>query len=117
MCRMSSNFETITGKDKLGIEPVNDPESPMYGTVPTTGVMGAQFECIYFARFLRPFGKRVLKGLTSLFEARTTRHWYTIYLALFILLHSSSMTARRDMEYAATLGLPVSIRPSHKVEM
>lgn len=108
MCRITSNPEHVVGSHRLGVQPIDDPSSPMNGSVPITGVMTAQLECIYYARFLRPFSKNVLENLKNLMQAKEMRYWYTTYLALFILLHSCSMTTRRDMECASTLGFSVS---------
>ncbi|RSL53525.1 hypothetical protein CEP51_014881 [Fusarium floridanum] len=110
-CRISSNAEHMVGDDKLGTRPIDDPTSPYHGTVPIPPVLEAQLECIYFSRFLRPMSKKVLRSLMTLLEAKQTKYWYTIYLVLFMMLHSCSMITRRDREYAATIGLPGYANP------
>ncbi|CAH0055857.1 unnamed protein product [Clonostachys solani] len=42
-------------------------------------------------------------------ETKRREYWYTIYLTLFILLHSRSMTTRRDKEYASSINLSVHV--------
>ncbi|KAF5563056.1 hypothetical protein FPANT_14227 [Fusarium pseudoanthophilum] len=103
-CRISSNPEHIVGNDKLGTEPIADPSSPYYGTVPIPPVLEAQLDCIYFTKFLRPLSKQVLQSLMKLIESKQRNYWYTIYLVLFMLLHSCSMTTKRDKEFAASVG-------------
>ncbi|RSL96381.1 hypothetical protein CEP52_011519 [Fusarium oligoseptatum] len=110
-CRISSNAEHMVGDDKLGTKPIDDPSSPYHGTVPIPPVLEAQLECIYFSRFLRPMSKKVLRSLMTLLEAKQNKYWYTIYLVLFMMLHSCSMITRRDREYAATIGLPGYANP------
>lgn len=107
MCQVTSNFEHIVGDDKLGVSPVDDQDSPYYGSVPPCGVMSAQLECIYYTKFVRPLSKKVPWSLMTLIDRKKPGDWYTIHLVLFMMLHSCSMTSRRDMEYAATLNLPV----------
>lgn len=104
-CRLASHPDQIVGEDKLGMRTIDDPSSPHQDLVPTPPVLGAQLECILYSRFLRPMSKRVLKELLALIESRKLCYWYTIYLVLFMMLHSCSMMTRRDMEYAAQVSL------------
>lgn len=62
--------------------------------------MGAQLECILYTRFLRPLSKRIQDLLDDLMKKRTHDTWLTVYLALFVLLHSCAMLTKRDAEYA-----------------
>ncbi|KAF5013893.1 hypothetical protein FDECE_142 [Fusarium decemcellulare] len=114
-CRIGSHAEHIVSDDKLGAKPIDDPSSPYNGTVPIPPVLEAQLQCIYFTQFLRPLSKNVLRALMTLLESKQRKYWYTIYLVLFMMLHSCSMTTRRNKEFAITLGLsgyanPESIR-------
>lgn len=62
--------------------------------------MGGQLECIFYSRFLRPLSDSVRKLLNDLFQKRTHDVWFTVYLTLFVLLHSCAMLTKRDEEYA-----------------
>ena len=73
-------------------------------------VIMAQNECIFYTKLLRPTSREVLSKLHELIRANDKKNWLTIYLATFILLHSCSMTTRRDWEYARQISLPVSLR-------
>lgn len=105
---MSSCVEWICGGDRIGTK-VDDLSSPWHGQYPIAPVMCAQLEIIIFTKLLRPFTKVVLEGLQALLtnKDRTKRSWLTVYLTLFILLHSCSMTTARDEEWARETLMPV----------
>lgn len=87
---------------------VNDPTSIFYGVVPMPVIMIAQMECIMYTRVLRPMSKKVLNDLHMLVKRKNKSYWLTIYLTIFILLHSCSMITRRDEEFARQYNLNVS---------
>ena len=107
VCRLTSNPVFIYGPETLGGTPITDPESKYFGRVPMPKIMTAQFECIEYTKFLRPWSKAVLKQLNDLVLAKKREYWFTIYLALFVLLHSCSMVTRRDAETARKWGMRV----------
>ncbi|KAJ4403427.1 hypothetical protein N0V85_005095 [Neurospora sp. IMI 360204] len=119
VCRLTSNPVFICGPETLGGTPITEPESKYYGRVPMPKIMTAQFECIEYTNFLRPWSKAVLKQLNDLVLAKKREYWFTIYLALFVLLHSCSMVTRRDAETARKWGMrteyanPESIKAHH----
>ncbi|KAK1782241.1 hypothetical protein QBC45DRAFT_448642 [Copromyces sp. CBS 386.78] len=119
VCRLTSNPVFIRGPETLDGNPINDPESKYFGRVPMPKIMTAQFECIEYTNFLRPWSKAVLKQLNDLVLAKKREYWFTIYLALFVLLHSCSMVTRRDAETARKWGMrneyanPESIKAHH----
>ncbi|KAK0732061.1 hypothetical protein B0H67DRAFT_640369 [Lasiosphaeris hirsuta] len=104
-CRLTSHPDRIVGDDHLGMRQIDDPDSPFEHMTPSPPVLGAQLECIMYSCFLRPLSEKVLRNLMELMEARRQSTWYTIYLALFLLLHSCAMMTRRDMEYARLVSL------------
>lgn len=113
MARMTSNAERICREVKLG-SVVEDPSSPYYGKMPVPRLIVAQFEIICTVVMQRPLMKLILNSLQTLIKAnRKTYYWFTIYLTLFVLLHSCSMTTRRDGEYARQMlmnvGLPIPV--------
>ncbi|KAI1334274.1 hypothetical protein F5Y15DRAFT_402168 [Xylariaceae sp. FL0016] len=105
-CRLSSYPDRIVSEEQLGMNIVDDPISPLHNAVPTPPVIGAQLECIYYTKFLRPLSKKVLQSLMNLIEQRDMKYWYSIYLVLFMMFHSCSLMTRRDMEYARVIALP-----------
>ncbi|KAK3395142.1 hypothetical protein B0H63DRAFT_462729 [Podospora didyma] len=118
-CRLISNPVHICGEDTLGGRPVYSAESLHNGKVPMPLFMTAQFECINFTSFLRPWSKLVLKQLNELVLAKKREYWFTIYLSMFVLLHSCAMMTKRDEEFARQFDAktkyanPDSIRAHH----
>ncbi|OJD30106.1 uncharacterized protein BKCO1_6600048 [Diplodia corticola] len=116
--RMTSLPEWIGSDEKVGTR-VEDRSSPYYGTVPVAPVICAQLEVITYSQLQRPLRKRVLDGLAQMMRVNDRRNWFTIYLTLFILLHSCSMTTKRDQEYATQMAMtsryanPKSISEHH----
>ncbi|KAL2866698.1 uncharacterized protein BJX67DRAFT_124028 [Aspergillus lucknowensis] len=104
-CRKISNPERICSYETLGSLPVNDPNSPFHGMVPMPSIMIPQMECIMYSRVLRPLKDKVLSALKDLITENKREHWLTIYLTLFILLHSCAMLTRRDWETAREFDL------------
>lgn len=107
-CRNTSNPHKISGKEKLGVGRVDDPASPWYEHQPMPPIIIAQNECIFYTKLLRPLSREVLTQLQALVLANKKKHWFTIFLTIFILLHSCSMITRRDAEYARQISLSVS---------
>lgn len=105
--RMFSKTEWLCGDDTLDMMPVVDPSSPYFGRLPIPPVMSAQIQIIGYSKIVRPLKKIVLDQLHALILANQRRNWLTIYLTLFVLLHSCSMMTRRNEEYARQLNLEV----------
>ena len=100
--RISSMPEDVCGEDKIS-QKVEESSSPYYGTYPVAPVIYAQEETVLLTRIQRPLQKQVLAELDSLMKANKRENWFTIYLTLFILLHSCSLTSRRDAEFATQM--------------
>lgn len=75
--------------------------------------MSAQVSIISQAFMLKPFGLTVLHTLHTLTSKQKKCYWFAIYLAIFILLHSCSMTTKRDQEYARQINLKAGHHPQH----
>ncbi|KAK3682997.1 hypothetical protein B0T22DRAFT_385649 [Podospora appendiculata] len=118
-CRLISNHVSVCGEEKLGGRPVSDPGSIHDGRFPMPLIMTAQFECINYTTFLRPWAKAVLKQLNELVLAKKREYWLSIYYSMFILLHSCAMMTKRDEETATQYSMsgkyanPESIRAHH----
>ena len=119
-CRLISNPVHVCGGAEAltGARPA-PPGSPHDGRVPMPVIMTAQFECINYTTFLRPWSRAVLRQLNTLVLAKRRDYWLTIYLAMFVLLHSCAMMTRRDEETATQYGMrtryanPESIAAHH----
>lgn len=81
----------ICGDDKLGMGPkVDDKTYPLWGRVSTPRMIIAQIDSINAVEVIPPLRKKVLSTLASLISANKTQHWFTIYVATFLLLHNVS---------------------------
>jgi hypothetical protein len=108
--RMSSRTEWLgAGGDMLDMKPVSDHSSPYYGTIPIPPVMSAQFTIIAQTCILKPIKRLVVDKLHALTATESRRYWFTIYLCIFILLHSCSMMTKRHEEYSKQINSPVRI--------
>ncbi|KAI1455337.1 hypothetical protein F4805DRAFT_476862 [Annulohypoxylon moriforme] len=104
LCK-TSNVHHIYGDEKLGGEPVSDPQSPWFKLVPMPAVIIAQKECIIYTKIFRPLSKQILRDLQHLIISNKRQCWLTIYLSIFILMHSCAMITRRDEETARQYNL------------
>ena len=86
----------MSSDDKLDMEPKLDDKSyPLWGRVSTPRMIVAQIDSIN-AEIVAPLRRKVLKTLEALIKANKTQHWFTIYIAVFLLLHNvSTMSADR----------------------
>jgi uncharacterized membrane protein len=91
---------------------VDDPSSVFHGRVPMPVIMIAQMECILYTKVLRPVHKKLLDQLNFLVKENKKEYWLTLYLTIFILLHSCAMISRRDWETARQYNLKVSLLPT-----
>jgi hypothetical protein len=94
------------GNETLGVQLDDDPSSPYY-RVPEIPVMFAQSQLIMSAVVMRPLQRDVLHQLQIMVLANEKKNWLTIYLTIFILLHSCAMITKRDEEYAREINSPV----------
>lgn len=110
--RLETKSERIGGSETLDMTPQTfDPESSNFGQVPLPPVMGAQIQLITYAYVGGPMLKAVLGRLRALIEKNKMRSWFTIYLCLFILLHSSALITayarRRALKHGLLVGCPL----------
>jgi hypothetical protein len=105
---MESRSERICSEENLGMAPQTfDPAAPNFNKVLIPPVMSAQIELIMTAEVLQPLKKEVLARLQELIGANRTRTWFTIYLCLFVLLHSCSLLTSFENKRAKRHGLQV----------
>lgn len=130
--RMESRSDRICGKEQLGMQPqyyedcCHNPadnssncqlvipppssESVDYnnGLILIPPVLSAQLEVIVTASILQPQRKLVLKLLNELFDSDRRQSWFTVYLTVFVLLHSCAMLIAADHAKAVKQGFKVS---------
>ncbi|KEZ43459.1 hypothetical protein SAPIO_CDS4651 [Scedosporium apiospermum] len=95
--RMESKQERISSAEVLGMTPQDwDPKASNYGKYLVPPVMQAQIELLTTRAVMIPMKDMVLKQLQTLVEKNQVRSWFTVYLAIFILLHSCAMLTRAE---------------------
>jgi hypothetical protein len=106
--RMESRSERICSEERLGMEPqIFDPAARNYNQVLIPPVMSAQLELVMTSMILQPLKKQVLNQLQDLIKADRPKSWFTIYLCLFILLHSCALLTSFENTQAKKYGLQV----------
>ena len=105
---MESRSDRIFGKETLGMKPQDyDPKCSNWGKILLPPVLNAQMEVIVTEKMLLPLKKAVLKGLETLLKENKRELWFTIYLSIFILLHSCALLTAADMKRARKYGMQV----------
>lgn len=95
--RMESRQGRICSQETLGQKPQFwDKEAGNYGNICVPPVLQAQIELITTAVVLLPMKKAVLKGLQELIHANEPRSWFTMYLVMFMLLHSCALLTKAE---------------------
>ena len=102
---MESKQERISSAEVLGMTPQDwDPKASNYGKYLVPPVMQAQIELLTTRAVMIPMKDMVLKQLQTLVEKNQVRSWFTVYLAIFILLHSCALLTRAEAIRAAREG-------------
>ncbi|XXG99228.1 hypothetical protein Hte_005565 [Hypoxylon texense] len=103
--RMESKPERICGLEVLGMTPQDwDPQARNYNMYLIPPVLQAQIEILVTATVLIPMKDIVLKKLQFLIEKNLIKSWFTIYLAIFLLLHSCALLTRAEAYRAVRNG-------------
>ncbi|KAH8682702.1 hypothetical protein BX600DRAFT_506269 [Xylariales sp. PMI_506] len=104
--RMESRSERICGTESLGMQPQNwDRGCNNYNQILMPPVISAQIELMMTVAILQPLSQSVLKSLLKLIEKGKAHSWLTIYLSLFILLHSCALLTEFENRQARKYGL------------
>jgi hypothetical protein len=90
----------ICGDETLGVEMVDDPDSPCYGRIPITPVMDTQLDQIVIQDVLTPLKKVVLRDLQRKILNKDNRIWIEVFIVIFILLNSIEIATAHDHEFA-----------------
>ena len=85
------------------------PKCPNSGNILLPPVLNAQMEVIVTAMILLPMKKAVLSSLEKLLKENKRELWFTIYLSMFVLLHSCAMLTAADNKRARKQGMQVRI--------
>jgi len=107
---MESRSEYIIGDECLGMEPqLDDQNYHNYGKYLVPPVLSAQIELMATSTLLHPFRKEVLCVLQDFMINKKKPCWFSIFLSLFILLHSCAMLTEFERRLAVKWGHEVSL--------
>jgi hypothetical protein len=114
---MESRSDRICGPETLGMAPqFYEPASMNDGKILVPPVFSAQMEMIVTSMILKPAQEQVQKRLKKLMEENKRHYWFTIYLCIFIILHSCALLTSGDNKKARKQGLdPERVTITHKV--
>ena len=85
-----------------------DPDCNHYGCVLVPPVISAQIQLLMTVIVMQPLKRSVLQKLQKLMEKNQPKSWFTIYLCVFILLHSCALLTSHENRRAKKHGLQVS---------
>jgi hypothetical protein len=108
MVHFSTGSCFLEGEDTLGITPVTDLSSNMFGKVLYPPIASAQLDVINGFKIRQPLQKRILDGLNKLMTSNKPQYWMTIYLCTFVLLHNCSVLTADRYRHARKHGEKVS---------
>ncbi|KAI0828765.1 hypothetical protein F5Y06DRAFT_283062 [Hypoxylon sp. FL0890] len=98
--RNAAGSAFVVGEDRLDMMPVQDPDCPYFGKVCLPRMIPAQFDSLGCEKLLVPLRKLVLEGLWRMMASKNPRHFYTIYLTVFMLLHEVSYSSADRLRHA-----------------
>jgi len=101
---MTSPSMYICGPETLDMKPEHDTSSPDFGKVPISPVMTDQVQLILYCTVLLPLRKKVLRHLNKFMTESEPRKWFTIYIGLFVLLHSCALVTKGAHDWARKRG-------------
>jgi cbb3-type cytochrome oxidase subunit 3 len=106
--RQTAIMEHIVGEETLGMTAdTKDRPVRLDGKIPLPPIMSHQLDMMLSIKLVRPLKKGVLDNLQRIIIANRPKSWFTIYLCIFILLHTASVLTRHRYDYARTKGLKV----------
>lgn len=106
---METRSERICSIETLGMKhQYVDEAAPSCGHILIPPVMGAQIELIMTCMILEPLKLKILGAINRMYTTNKPENWLTLYICLFILLHSCAMYVRNEEKQAQKHGLQVS---------
>jgi hypothetical protein len=99
----------ICSDETLGLNVIEDSNSPWCGVVPVTPLMDTQLDQIVIKSILIPLRHEVLKRLQQKILKHSRRDWFEIFATIFILLNNIEIATAHDHEFAVFYGHFVSL--------
>jgi len=110
MTRLSMRSFNITGSETLGINRVDDPESPYCGRIPIPPLLDAQLDHLWMGK-MNGTRKSMFSQLKSMImdKAKRRQNWYMIFLTILILLSNLEMIYQNQYQQRIRYGKTVSL--------
>jgi hypothetical protein len=112
VCRMIEFDWRITNPDAIGMETINDPASPWYGTVPPTPIMDTILDQIVIRNYLEPQCKILLRELKSKFYQKASHSISEVILTGFILSTNLQLLLKHSRANAERYHVTVGLLPA-----
>lgn len=111
MTRLAMRSFNITGPETLGIDWVEDPQSPYYRRIPIPPLLDAQLDHLWMGK-MSGRRKLVLSQLKKLIMDKTKRreNWYMIFLTILVLLSNLELIYRNQYQQRQRYG--TMVRPN-----
>lgn len=93
--------------DKLGAEEISPPRRSK-DNVALPPYIAFQFTSILMEKVLQPLSREVLKGLEVLAMKNQPSNWFTIFLVVFIPMHSFEPILKHEVDFTKRRQHPVS---------
>ncbi|KAI0123986.1 hypothetical protein BJ170DRAFT_68509 [Xylariales sp. AK1849] len=88
--RNSMGSAWIAGKDTLDMKPDRREDYPFPGRITVPRMVCQQFDSFNFSQSMSPWRRKVLTNLMTLMRHKDSKCFYTVFLAVFMLLHEAS---------------------------
>jgi hypothetical protein len=99
------------GEDKLGAEMIPSPSWRPKDEIALPPYIDYQFASILVEKILPSLSKAILKTLDTLIKKNQASSWYSIFLTIFILMHSFELILIHEVNFTKRRGYPVQSSP------
>ncbi|ORY71329.1 uncharacterized protein BCR38DRAFT_329449 [Pseudomassariella vexata] len=111
----------LVGKETLGKQRDDDhPDYPLENKCSVPRMVSEQFNAMKIERILKPMKEKVFKDLWTLMQSKSPECFFTIYVAVFILLYEVSAASKdryrhaRDNDVKARYNMPRFVEQLHQ---
>ncbi len=106
---ISKSFNIVSEHEgrALGLRPMGDPSSPLYGRIPIPPMLDAQMDSILM-EFMKSRQKRGLSKLKTMMMSHSKENWFMIFLTIIVLLSNLEFLYEHQKEQKERYGTTVS---------
>jgi hypothetical protein len=85
----------------LGMKPDPRPDNPLGERISVPRMVTAQFNSLSYEMILQPTRKQILEELWKMMSGKNPKHFFTVYLTVFMLLHEVSVASADRRRWAS----------------